>query len=143
MALVVLVAALAGLAACNDLRGFEGNWTGRRIGDSPVLRVGVPASASAQLAIDGIDKHGLSGRLTIEGLVTDAPFVSLEGAEADALATMSFSGSPMRVYLAFVPAADGDLLAMIALYDSQRVEVRVMRGGMVPVYAIFALSEGS
>jgi hypothetical protein len=132
---------LVALAACNDLRDFEGEWSGPRVGDSPVLRVGVAGSAEATLAIDGIDKHGLRGRLTIDGLATDAPFSSLEGAEADALATMSFTGTPMRVYLAFVPASGGDALAMIALYDSRRIEVRVLRGEPAPVYAIFALSE--
>ena len=33
----------------------------------------------------------------------------------------------------------GDALAMIALYDDQRIEVRLIRGGAQPVYAIFDL----
>lgn len=131
------------LAACSDLRSYEGEWTGSRVGDAPALRLGVAPDATATLAIDGIDTHGLRGRLTVSGLVTDAILTSLEGAEADALATMTFSGSPMRVYLAFVPAAAGDLLAVIALYDSRRIEVRLLRGGAEPVYAIFALKEGT
>ena len=131
------------LAACNDLREFEGQWSGARVGDSPVLSVGVAMDATATLAIDGIDAHGLRGRLTVAGLITDVPFVSLEGAEADALATMTFAGSPMRVYLAFVPVSTGDLLAVIALYDRRRIEVRLLRGGPEPVYAIFALQEGT
>ena len=32
---------------------------------------------------------------------------------------------------------------MIALFDSRRVEVRALRGGTTPLYAIFALSEGT
>lgn len=137
-----LVVFLVALAACNDLRDFEGDWEGARIGDSPALRVGVGESAHATLAIDGIDKHGLRGRLAIDGLMTETAFVSLEGAEADALATLSFSGAPMRVYLTFVDAPDGEVLAMIALYVARRIEVRVLRGGSVPVYAIFTLSQG-
>lgn len=134
---------LLAVAACNDLREFEGEWSGPRVGDAPALAVGVTAGATATLAIDGIDKHGMRGRLSVAGLVDAASFVSLEGAEADALATMSFAGSPMRVYLAFVPAAGGDVLAVIALYDSRRIEVRVLRGGSSPVYAIFALGESA
>lgn len=137
-----LVTLLVALAACNDLRDFEGEWSGRRVGENPSLRVGVAASAHATLAIDGIDKHGIRGRLSVDGLAEDVGFNSLEGAEADALSTMSFAGSPMRVYLAFVDAPGGELLAMIALYDSRRIEVRILRGGTMPVYAIFALSEG-
>jgi hypothetical protein len=75
--------------------------------------------------------------------VLDAPFSSLAGAEADALAGMTFSGSPLRVYLAFAPIPDdaGDALAVIALYEDRRVEVRLLRGGSAPLYAIFALTE--
>ena len=127
------------LAACNDLRAFEGSWNGPRVGDN--VSYGVDASAVATLAISDIDAHGLHGHLTIPTFV-DADFSSLQAAESDVLATMTFSSSPMRVYLAFVPATGGDALAMIALYDSRRIEVRLLRGGATPVYAIFALAEG-
>ena len=129
------------LAGCNDLRDFQGDWTGARVGESAVLDVGLVADAHCTLAIDGIDRHGLRGRLTIDSLVTDAAIVSLEGAEADALSSMTFAGSPMRVYIAFADAPDGPLTVLVALYDSRRVEVRVLRGGAAPVYGIFALSE--
>ena len=51
-----------------------------------------------------------------------------------------FDGAPLRVYLSLVAAVDGgDVLAVIALYDDGRVEVRLIRGGAQPVYAIFDL----
>jgi hypothetical protein len=130
-------------AACNDLRDFRGTWQGPRVGDAPVVHVGATASRSASLAIDDLDAHGLAGTLTIEGLVTDAPIESVPGAEADALAGMTFAGSPLRVYLAFVPVLDegGDVLVLVALFDDHRIEVRALRGGAAPVYAIFALTE--
>ena len=135
-ALLVLV-----IAACNDLRDFRGGWTGDRVGEAPALRVG--AGESATLVITGIDTHGLQGTLAIDGLIPETPFVSLEGAEADVLSNLSFSGSPLRVYLAFVPIPDlgGEALVVIALYDDRRVQVRVLRGGLQPLYAIFALTE--
>ena len=135
------------LAACNDVRDFAGPWRGARVGASPVLKVGIADGAIAELAIDEIDTHGLRGRLTVDTgqdyLVFDAPVTSVEGAEADALATVTFTGSPLRVYLAFVAVTDGqgDALAVIALYDSDRIDVRLLRGGPAPIYAIFALSE--
>ena len=129
------------LAACNDLRDFQGEWTGSRIGDSPVVRVGVPDGAQCSLTIDAVDKHGLRGHLTVDSLVTDAEIVSAEGAEADALASMTFAGSPMRVYVAFADAPDGPLTVLVALFQNRRIEVRVLRGGGAPVYGIFALNE--
>ncbi len=130
------------VVACNDVREFRGGWAGARIGSAAELRVGVALDARARLAIDAVDARGLSGRLDVDGLVADASFASLAGAEADALASMTFATSPLRVYLAFVDASDGGgpLLAVVALFDQHRVELRLLRGGASPVYAIFALS---
>ena len=138
---VRLATFLVALAACNDLRGFEGGWHGPRVGDVPVLTVG-PGS-DAQLAIDHIDRHGLAGELTIAGLVDHAAFQSLAGAEADVLSDMSFGGSPLRVYLGFVAISDGggEAFALVALYEDRRIEVRVLRGGTQPLYGIYALAE--
>jgi hypothetical protein len=132
---------LLALAACNDVRDFEGTWHGARVGDDPVLHRGLPTTVYCDLEIDGIDTHGMRGLLTIGGLVDHVPIVSAEGAEADALASMTFAGSPLRVYIAFADAPGGALTVLVALYDSRRVEVRVMRGGATPVYGIFALAE--
>lgn len=139
--LVVVAVALVG--GCNDLRDFKGTWKGPRVGEAAVVRVGVPPSAIATLEIDALDTHGLQGELSISGMLSSAPIESLPGAEADALAGMTFSGAPLRVYLAFVPMSDGagEALAVIALFDDHRIEARILRGGTVPLYAIFALSE--
>ena len=137
----VVVPLLLALVACNDLHDFEGTWHGSRVGDNPVLRTGLSKTAFCDLEIDGIDTHGLRGSLTIQGLLDHVLIASAEGAEADALASMTFAGSPLRVYIAFADASDGPLTVFVALYDSRRVEVRVMRGGPTPVYGIFALAE--
>jgi hypothetical protein len=130
------------VVACNDVHAFEGTWQGPRVGDTPVLRVGVPMTSTATLAIDTVDTHGMHGHLSIDGLVANAAFDSVAGAEADALSDISFSGAPLRVYLAFVAIPDdgGEALAVIALFD-HRVEVRILRGGAKALYAIFALAE--
>jgi len=140
LALVTLLAGLAVLAGCNDLRDFRGAWEGARVEGVSVLRVG--AGERASLVIDSISAHGLAGSLAIDGLLPAQAFRSLEGAEADAIANMTFAGAPLRVYLAFVPIPDGggEALTLIALYDDRRVEVRVLRGGSSPLYAIFALT---
>lgn len=132
------------LAGCTDLRGFRGDWHGPRVGDDPAVKIGVAADATASLTLDALDVHGVRGRLSVVGLVTDAPFSSLAGAEADALGQMTFDGDPLRVYLAFAPIGDGggDALAVIALYNDHHVDLRLLRGGSVPIYAIFHLTEG-
>lgn len=126
--------------ACNDLRDFRGTWQGTRVGDAAVLRVG--PGDGATLVLDRVDGHGLAGTLAVGGLMPATEFASLDGAQADALANLTFGGSPLRVYLAFVPVPDGggDGTLVIALYDDARIEVRLLRGGNRPLYAIFALS---
>jgi len=140
---VILLALL--FAACTDVRDFDGAWTGERVGDAPELRVGLTAAATADLEISVIDKHGLAGVLSVAGVISEAPFASVEGAEADVLAGVTFAGSPLRVYLAFVPSSDGggDALAVIALYDDDRLELRLLRGGANPLYGVFALRPAS
>ncbi|MCA9678589.1 MAG: hypothetical protein H6708_08705 [Kofleriaceae bacterium] len=138
----VAVACVVAAAACTDVRDYAGTWRGARVGDAAPLRVGVASDATATLAIARIDRHGLAGALDVDGLVADAAVTSLEGAEADALAGMSFDGAPLRVYLAFVATTDGggDALAVIAIFDDDRVELRLLRGGAAPLYGVFALA---
>lgn len=128
------------LCACNDLRDFRATWQGPRVGDAPVLRVG--AGDQATLLVDDIDAHGIHGKLTVDGLMPETDVLSIPGTEADALATMTFAGSPLRVYLAFVavPDSGGDAMLMLALFDDSRIEARLLRGGTKPLYAIFALT---
>jgi len=132
------------LLGCNDLREFRGAWRGPRVGDALELRVGV-GDGMAALSIDHIDGHGMAARLAIDGLLPETPITSLPGAEADALAGITFGGAPLRVYLAFVtmPDAGGEALVVVALYDDRRIDVRVLRGGATPLYGIFALTESA
>jgi hypothetical protein len=134
--------AIALLVACNDVRDFRGTWHGARVGDAEVLHVG--AGDAATLSIDAIDNHGIQARLAIDNLLPETPITSIAGAEADAVSTMTFAGSPLRVFIAFTPLSDGggDATTLIALYDDDRVEVRLLRGGTMPLYAIFTLRSG-
>ncbi|MBA3541176.1 MAG: hypothetical protein H0T79_16310 [Deltaproteobacteria bacterium] len=136
------VIALVMLVACTDLREYRGEWTGARVGEAAALRTGITESATATLSIESVDQHGLRGTLDVSSLIDHVELVSVEGAEADKLAGMTFTGGPIRVYLAFAPITDalGDALVMVALYDDRRIEVRIMRGGTTPLYGIFELT---
>jgi hypothetical protein len=141
---VLALVGVGTLGACSDVHDFRGSWSGPRVGDVPVVRTGGPPEATASLTIDEIDLHGIQGTIAVDGMIDATTFHSLAGAEADVLAGMSFSGSPLRVYLAFVDTTDGggSALAVIALYPNRRVELRVLRGAPLPLYGIFTLTEG-
>lgn len=131
--------------SCLDVRDFEGTWSGERVGEAEELRRGFPDRAAATLRIEQADLGSLRAYLTVEGdVLSEALIQPIPGAEADALAGMTFDGSPSRVYLAFASTTDGggDALVMVALYSDERVEVRVLRGEPLGLYGLFVLSPG-
>lgn len=139
MLLATFVALSSG---CLDIRDFEGTWSGSRVGDDPVLQVGFAEQSSATLVVDDVDLLTLEGSLTTSGdELVSAEIRPIAGATADAISDMTFAGSPERVYLSFVEPTDGagDALAIVALYNDDRVEVRILRGNPAPLYGVFAL----
>jgi hypothetical protein len=136
------------LGACTDLRDYRGTWSGR----SPTPGI---AGTTATLSIDQIDTTGMTGAISLRGnglTITDAALRTSQLIAADALSTMTFAGSPLHVYLAYFDAGDacGDVLAVVSLYESHRVELRVLRGAnqaMAPscaeLYGTFSLTEGA
>lgn len=136
-----------GLAAsgCHDIRDREGTWTGERVGQAAALRVGMADQVRATLVVEEASLSWLRARLTTDDDVfRDALIQPNPGAEADVLAGMSFDGSPLRVFLAFVETTDGGGAAtcLVALYPDERIEIRVMRGPPVPLYGILVLERG-
>ena len=107
-----------------------------------MLRVGVTATAQASLVVESVDSHGLRAQLAIDGVLEPTELTSLPGAEADALADLTFAGSPLKVFLAFVPMADGggDAMVVVGMFDDRRIDLRIMRQGASPIYAIFAFA---
>ena len=141
MKILIVILALCGFASCNDLRDFRGTWQGGLTSSEPILRDGVPDGAIATLEIIALDRHGLRGNLTIPG-ITLGEIVSVPGAEADALATMTFDNAPLRIYLCFAQMANGEpALVLVALFDDRHIDVRVIRGGSPggSMYALFGL----
>jgi hypothetical protein len=70
--------------------------------------------------------------------VGDTPAVRV-GIAGDATAALAIA-SIDRLGLTGTLDGGGDALALIAVYDDDRIEVRLVRGGAQPVYAIFDLA---
>jgi hypothetical protein len=141
-ALFMAASVVPSAAGCLDLRDFEGTWAGDRVGEAPELRVGMTDDASATLVIEEADLRSLRARLTVDNDVIDNALIQpIPGTQADVLAGITFDGAPSRVYLAFCETTDGggDAMIFVALYNDERVEVRVLRGGSQPLYGIFVL----
>jgi len=128
-------------AGCLDVHELQGEWSGKRIGDAPVLRVGFDTAATAELDLDAVEQDGLSGRLTITGVIDDAPIAPILGAQSDVLAGLTHTGNPVSVHMAFVNTVDGGgpATVLVSVYDKARIEVRVLRGGATPLYGVFRL----
>lgn len=143
IALVVLFALLGAVIGCTDIRDFEGRWSGPRVGDAPVLRVGFAETASATLVIDEVDLNRLRGSLTTSGdEFATSVIQELPSAEADSLSELTYeSGQPARIYVTLVAATDGggDATAFVSLHREDRVELRLVRGGSSPLYGVFFL----
>lgn len=142
MRFATLCLALSCLAGCHDVREFSGSWTGPGVGDAVELRVGFAGGATASLEVQEASLRQFRGRLTTSDDVFDGALIQpIAGAEADVLASVSFDGSPLRVFFAFAETADGggEATCVVALYPDDRIELRVMRGGTAPLYGIFAL----
>ncbi len=123
------VAVAVAVTACTDVRDYEGDWFGLRVGDGSAVQVGVQPAATAHLSIASIDEFGLSGTLSVDSLITSSSVATIAGAEADALAGTTFTGSPVRVYFTTsnVDDGSGQAIVLVALYTSRRVEVRPPR----------------
>lgn len=138
----MLLGSLVALAGCQDLRDFTGTWSGPRVGGDHV-RQGFGAETSATLAVNGIDLDRIDALLSTNDNRFDlAAIVPVPGAEADVLTTMTFDGSPLRVFIAFAETSDagGDTTVFVSLYSDDRIELRLLRGGDDPLYGIFALT---
>ena len=142
--LAPILAIVATVFSCTDIREFRGTWVGDRVGEAAVLRAGFAEQASATLVVESIDLANFDGVLsTSDGVFTDSAVTPLAAAEADVLANISFDGAPARVFVSFAETADGGGPAtlLVALYDDDRIEVRAMRGGSQPLYGIFVLRQ--
>lgn len=131
-----LLAPLAfAVAACADLGGFSGAWSGVVVTE-PALLVGMPATAKARLAIAGADRIALDAALLLDG--RQIKLRPIARAMGDGLGSLSLPDKPLRSYLLVAALPDGDALAVVSLYEDDHVDLRLLRSDTL--YAVFHLT---
>jgi len=135
---LVLAAALALLAGCEDLRQFSGRWQGR-ISPDPAHQTGFGAAASLGVVVNAVSRYDIDATLTLPGQAGGLRFEQIRQVTHDVLADLDLPGDPLRTYLGFVrPPGEEPLLTVISLYAEQRIEVRLIRGPET-AYGVFFL----
>ncbi len=141
MARAALPLLVSAAFACVDAGDYEGVWVGEAAGEGET-REGFERGDALEVEIMEADLGDLRAEISSsDGLFEDEPIEPIPGAEQDALADITFPGSPLRVFLAFADTTDGEgpALVVLALYGDPSVEVRILRGGAAPLYGIFSL----
>jgi len=133
----------AGLSqGCTDVRSFSGSWRGNILSE-PALREGFEATATIDpLLIDNIGRGTVEATLTSnDGRFSNTRAQVVNKAAADALASMTFDGDPLRSFLLFAPlakqSAGGPALLVLSLFEDDRLELRVIRGN--DLFGVFTL----
>jgi len=130
------------LGGCVDLRSFAGSWSGGVVVEEPV-RQGFGADTQVSpLALDNLDLRTATAVLTTsDGAFKQTHLTRVTKLANDALASLTFDGSPLRSYVFFAPLASdptgAPALLLISLFSDDHVELRVLRGN--DLYGLFLL----
>jgi hypothetical protein len=132
-ALLGALALAATLGGCVDVRNFAGDWTGRVVSEEAV-RQGFAVDTSVDLlTLGSVDLQSVSATVTLsDGRFKGTRLQRVVKFSNDALASLSFDGSPLRSYLLYAPL-EGDpngwpASVVISLFGDDHVEMRVLRG---------------
>lgn len=147
-----LIALALSLAACTNLKDFQGAWTGSISKDSSV-RQGLSENTQMTLNIQYANSRKLEATLSTctqdptDGTCTptdfqDTPLEPLKKVQNDTLNSLTFGGEPYAVYMMTAQPVDPDtarMLVFVSLHGKDRVEIRLLRGQ--EVYGVFRLTQ--
>jgi hypothetical protein len=150
------VAILAGsimtlLFGCTNLKDYQGEWTGSIHADEAV-RAGFSEHTEMTLNIEHANTRALVGTVTTcvrdpqsqecqPGRFQDSELIPLQKAQNDDLKSLTYGGEPYAVYVMTLQPVDPqqpEVLALVSLHASARVEVRLLRGQQL--YGVFRLA---
>jgi hypothetical protein len=131
-------AALLLAAGCEDIRQFQGTWTGTVAAD-PTLRQGFAADAPLRATIVAVSRTTLQMTVVLPDNPDPTAFEPIRRAAADALGDLRLEGEPLRTFLGYLRSPGAEpLLTVVSLFSEERVDVRLIRGPD-DVYGLFAL----
>jgi hypothetical protein len=135
----LLLLALA-VAGCEDIRRFEGDWTGPVSAD-PQHREGIDAGAVMHARVTSVSRRDIA--LTVAwGGDGELAFQPILHAADDALGELRIDGEPLRTYLGYLtPPSGAPYLAAVSVFSEDRIDVRIIRGPD-ETYGVFSLRRG-
>jgi hypothetical protein len=138
LGLTALLAALAALAACDDLRQFSGDWRGT-LSDDPNHQHGMTPGAAMAAKVGTVGRYAIDLQVLLPGRTEATRFEAIRHAADDVLGDVRLHGDPLRTYFGFLRPATGEpYLTVVSLYSEDRIEVRLIRGPE-ETYAVFYL----
>jgi hypothetical protein len=150
---LVLFAAMT-CAACDSFDRFgtgSGSFEGT-VEPSDLVRVGFPVGTTLCLELDTARLQSTPGALsTTDGRFAHTALRPMPPLASDTLSNLTFADGQVRNLLFAARASETtprDVLAIVSLLDSGRVEVRLVNGapgaaGVDPLYGVFALQKKS
>jgi hypothetical protein len=127
-------------AGCEDIRRFEGVWTGPVSADLR-HRQGIADGTVMRAMVATVSRRGID--VTLDwGAEGALPFQPILHAADDALGELRLEGEPLRTYLGYLtPPGAAPYLAAVSIFSEDRIDVRVIRGPD-ETYAVFSLRRG-
>jgi hypothetical protein len=137
--ILALGLAFGALTSCDDLRRYQGSWSGPVSAD-PNQQKGFAPAATLRAHVGAVSRHEIEASFDLPDAPAPARFEPIRRAAGDVLAELRLPSEPLRTYLGFVAAPDGaaPLLGVVSLFAEERIEVRLIRGAD-DVYAVFFL----
>lgn len=135
---LVALAALAFATGCEDIRRFDGAWTGSVAAD-PAHQQGFTPTARLRATVEGVTRRSLDLTLELPDGGGVAAFEPIKHAADDVLGEMRLNGEPLRTFIGYSrPATGTPYLTFVSLFAEDRIEVRLIRGPD-EAYGVFAL----
>jgi hypothetical protein len=123
-------------SGCQDLRDYAGGWTGE-ISPDPALSQGFAAGTTLNADVSAASRDGIALVASWQGKT--GTFVPIRRAAGDVLGEAQLPGEPLRTFFGFLaPAGEAPYLAVVSLYQENRLELRLIRGAD-EAYGVFTL----
>jgi hypothetical protein len=137
---IPLVVLLLVAAGCEDIRRFEGEWTGPVSADAR-HRQGIAEGTMMRAQVATVSRRDIDVTVDWSG-DGPLPFQPILHAADDALGELRLEGEPLRTYLGYLtPPSGAPYLAAVSIFSEDRIDVRVIRGPD-ETYGVFSLRRG-